>query len=84
MNVSLHSLSFSREENRTVLGSTSHFLFAPIRATHLTTVGYSGKCKLLHVLMYTSIQEFDQIRGMVVHNNICSIKVKCVDMWVCM
>ena len=70
MNVTLHSLSFSQDANRTVLGNASHFVFAPIKATHLTTVGYRVQCKLLNVLMYTSIQELDQVSGMVAYSYI--------------
>ena len=83
MNVSLHSLSFSRDENRTVLGNASHFLFAPIKATHLNTVGYRVQCKLLHVLMYTSIQEFDPVQGMVVHMCMFVCVCMCVDVCAC-
>ena len=83
MNVSLHSLSFSRDENRTVLVNASHFLFTPIRAIHLTTVGYRVQCKLLHVLMYTSIQEFDPVQGMVVHMCVCMCLYVCGCVCVC-
>ena len=59
VNVSLHSLSFSRDENRTVLGNASQFLFTPIRATHLT-------CRIL--LQIDHIPQRWQIQVDLVHH----------------